>query len=373
MKRVVKALCLFLCAVLICPALLSGCGGYKSKYDAVMEYNGIKLTEEFYNYWLSTFKRNILASYSDAEDTPEFWGQKYDDERTVEDYFTELLNNKIMTYLVAQDLYKKNSLKLPSSIKKAVEADINEKIDFYGGRGSLNSTLSDMMLNIDALEEIYLWEEKYDFVYSYLFGEGGPLEITDKDLIDYYEKTYYKIKYVVFYTTDIKTDENGNYVYDESGEPVSEELTPEEMAEKLATIEKFEGRMNGGESFDELIKAYSEFDTSSYPDGFFISENDLDIWGPDIFKAVKNAEVDSVTRIEEEAAIFFVKKIPLTSFEALTDADITQLTNIKFTENATNKISSDFFNELIGRVKINKDVIGRYKLSEISPNPHYSI
>ena len=147
--------------VLLLPCITS-CSAYKSKYDAVMEYNGIKLTEEFYNYWVATYKRNILTSYADASDTEEFWGSKYNDTMTVEDYFTDIINKHLMNYLISQDLYKKNSLKLPSSTKNAIKADINEKIDFYGGRSSLNKTLSELMLNIEALKEIYKKHLIYD-------------------------------------------------------------------------------------------------------------------------------------------------------------------------------------------------------------------
>ncbi len=372
MKIIIKITALLLVTVLILPSLISGCG-YRSKYDAVMEYNGIKLTEEFYNYWLSTFKRNILASYSDAEDTEEFWNMKFDDERTIEEYFTEIMNQQIMNYLISQDLYKKNSLKLSSSTKKAISNDIKEKIEFYGGRGSLNSTLSKMMLNIDALEQIYLWEAKHDLVYDYLFGANGPLEISDSDLIKYYEEHYTQIKYVVFYTTDIKTDDKGNYIYDESGNLVSEPLTEEEMIQKQKKITEFKTRLDNGDSFDQLITDYSEYDTSSYPNGFFVSENEIDIWGPDIYKAIKNAKSGEVVKVEEAEAIFYIKICELTPFESLSDADITQLTDLKFTEYAQEVVYKEFYEQLAKNVKINEKVINRYKLSEIKPNPHYSI
>lgn len=371
MKKFIKLLSLMVAFALVCPFVLNSCGGYKSKYDTVMEYNGIKLTEEFYNYWIATFKRNILASYSDASDTDEFWQQPYDENMTVEEYFTAILNERIINYLIAQDLYKKNGLKLSSSVKKAIENDIDEKIDFYGGRGSLNSALSEMKLNIDALEEIYLWEAKHDLVYDYLFGSGGPLEISDEDLTDYYEKNYSQIKYVVFYMTDIQLDEDGNYVYDSEGNLVSKELTEEEMAQKLAKINEFKTRIDNGEDFDTLIDEYSEYDTSAYPNGFFVSVNELDIWGPEIYKAVLAAEAGDVCRVDEEEAVFFVKKCELTAFEDLSESDITQLKNL--VDYATDEIFNEFFAELSKNVKINSSVIEKYKLSAVKPNTHYSI
>ncbi len=372
MKSHIKIIALVLVIAFVLPLSFASCG-YRSKYETVMEYNGIKLTEEFYNYWLATYKRNILASYTDASDTEEFWNSQFDEERTVEEYFTELLNEEITNYLISQDLYKKYKLKLSSSTKKAIKNDIKEKIDFYGGRGSLNATLSKMMLNIEALEQIYLWEAKHDLVYDTLFGQGGPLEVTDNVLIDYYEKHYSRIKYVVFYTTDIETDEDGNYVYDDAGDLISKPLTPDQLEAKNKKINEFKAKLDGGTDFDTLIKDYSEYDTSSYPNGFFISENNLDIWGPEIFKAVKNGKVGDVVTVNEEEAIFYIQICELTPFETLSDADITQLSDLKFTEHATRTVYQEFYAKLAEKVKIDVKIMNKYKLSKIKPNSHYSI
>lgn len=373
MKRFIKVISVVLVFTLLIPITLSSCGGYKSKYKTVMEYNGIKLTEELYNYWLATFKRNILASYTDASDTDEFWNSKYDENRTVEEYFTDILNQRIMNYLIAQDLYKKNTLKLSKSVKNSIESDIKEKIEFYGGRGNLNSELSTMMLNVDGLKEIYLWEAKHDLVYEYLFGEGGAFEITDEEILDYYENNYSRIKYVVFYTTDIETDENGDYVYDSEGNLVSKELTEEQMNKKLAKIEEFEGKLSLGTTFDTLVPDYSEYDTSSYPNGFYVSSNEINIWGTEIYGAVTEMKTGEVKRVEEDEAIFYIQKCELTPFDELTDVDIAQLTDLGFTSYVMDKKYDDFFKTLYKDVKIDSEIIAKYKLSKVKPNPFYAI
>ena len=84
-----KRIAILLAVVLVLPCLLFSCSG--EKYETVMEYNGVKLTENMYYYWMSTFKRNILSSYSDAKDDASFWQAKYDENQTVEEYFTEII------------------------------------------------------------------------------------------------------------------------------------------------------------------------------------------------------------------------------------------------------------------------------------------
>lgn len=360
MKIHVKICAAFLVVLLLLPFGLCGCS---SRYETVMEYNGMKLTEDMYFYWLSTFKRNILTAFDDAKDTDAFWQSSFDEERTVEEYFTEVIQTQIRNYLIAQDLYKKNRLTLDASVKAWIKDDIDEKIEYYGSRGNLNEVLADLMLNVDSLEDVYTWEKKYDAVYDHYFGKGGSLEVSDQDLISYYEQNYSRIQYIVFYTTNLETDAEGNQI--------STEMTEEQLAAKMAKIEECQSKIDAGDDFGELMNKYSEYDTSKYPNGFFVSVNEMDIWGADICSAVKDAKVGEVCRIEEEFAVFFVKKYSLTSFENLDELDIEQLSGLS--SYAGTAIRDAFFAELAKNVTVNQDVISKYKLSEIKANPHYSI
>ncbi len=367
LKRTLTAL--LLAMVMLLPCLMTSCSG--NRYEVVMEYNGIKLTEDMYNYWVSTFKRNILSSYSDARDTEAFWGQKYDDTRTVGEYFNEIINARIMNYLICQDLYKKNRLVLDNDVKQAIKDDINEKIEYYGSRGALNQELSSLMLNVDSLKEAYTWEEKHDCVYNWLYGEGGVDEVSNAKLIEYYEKNYYCIKYIVFYTTKIKTNEKGEYVYDENGQLVTEELTEDEMNKKLADIEDCLTKLKDGEDFDTLREKYSEYDTSSYKNGFLLSANELDIWGADIILATQEAKVGDVYKVEEEAAVFLLRKLTLPDLGSLGELDLEQIANLS--SYATAELYDAFFGELQKNVVVYEDVIAKYKLETVKANPFYSI
>ncbi|MBQ4064908.1 MAG: peptidylprolyl isomerase [Clostridia bacterium] len=369
MKLKRTLMCLLLAALLLVPSLLSSCAG--TKYEVVMEYNGMKLTEDMYYYWVATFKRNILTSYSDARDTEEFWGQKYDEERTVGEYFDDVVRARIMDYLIAQDLYKKNRLLIGDDVRKEIKEDIKEKIDYYGSRGALNAELAELMLNVNSLEDVYTWEAKHDCVYNALFGEGGSHEVSDEILVKYYEETYSLIRYIVIYTTKIKTDADGEYVYDSMGNLITEELTEEEMAEKKAAIDSCYDKLQKGEDFETLRKEYSEFDTSSYPNGFFVSSNELDIWGADIVLAVQDAKAGDVMKVEEGEAVFLIEKLPLPAMGSLGETDLKQLANLA--SYATKEYYDALFAELRKSVTINQEVMNKYKLPNVKANPFYSI
>lgn len=368
---IMKKLCLTLAVIFVFAAAAVSFTSCSTKYEVVMEYNGIKLTEDKYYYWLTTYKRNILSSYSDAYDTEDFWQAQYDENTTVEEYFTSILNQQIMNYLIAQSIFKENKLTLSAEVKSAISADINEKIEYYGSRAELNAELKNLMLNINSLKEVYTWEEKYNVVSYYLFGEGGTDEVTDGEIINYYAKNYSRLKYIVFYTTKIATDEKGNYVYDDSGNIVTEKMTEDELAQKQAEITECLEKLGNGSSFDEVREKYSEYDTSSYPSGFYVSANELDIWGKDIVLGVADASVGDIFRVDEEEAVYIILKCQLPQFTDLTDSDIEQLSNLS--SYATRELCAAKFKALSEGVIVNSDILARYKLSDIKANPYYSI
>ncbi|MBE6622365.1 MAG: hypothetical protein E7630_05395 [Ruminococcaceae bacterium] len=369
MKRKQTVLALLLAAAMLLPCFMVSCS--RTDYDVVMEYNGIKLTEDMYYYWMSTFKRNILSSYSDARDTEAFWGQKYDDTRTVGEYFTEIIQRRIMNYLICQDLYKKNSLKLEDDVKQAIKDDINEKIQYYGSRGALNQELAAVMMDVDSLKDVYTWEEKHDCVYNWLYGKGGVNEVTDAKLTEYYEKNYSCIRYIVFYTTKIETDKDGNYVYDENGQPVTKDLTEEELNKKLADVEACFDKLKNGGDFEALRKQYSEYDTSAYPNGFLLSANELSIWGPDIILATQKAKAGDVYKVEEESAVFLLCKYELPGLGSLGESDLEQIQGLS--SYATAELYDEFFGELQKNVVLHQDVLAKYRLETVKASPFYSM
>ncbi len=364
MKKVI----FFIIMAVISIVVLSSCKN--SEYKTVMEYNGIELKENMYFYWLSTYKRNILYSYEEASDTPEFWSSEIENGVTLEEYFTDKINNKIMDYLISQSLFKENRLKLSDETKSSITNDINEKIEYYGGKSKLNSELKSLKIDIDDLKTIYTWESKSDCVYNYYFGQNGIDEISDEKIINYYKSNYSNIKYIVFYLSKIQTDDKGNYQYDENGELLKEKLTDKELNDKYKIIDECYTKLKNGYDFEELNKSYSEYDTSAYENGFFISSNELQIWGPQILSACIEAKEGDVLRVDESDAVYLIIKNKLPDLSELSDSDQNQLS--KLSVYATNEVFEERFSELRKKVTVSNEVISNYSISKIKANSYYS-
>ncbi|MBQ0102007.1 MAG: hypothetical protein KBT31_04345, partial [Firmicutes bacterium] len=295
-NKILKAVSVLLILIITVPVFAS-CG---KKYDTVFEYNGYKITENQYYYWLSSYKRNILYSFTDAVNTKEFWGREYSDGQTYEDYFTSRICEQIQNYLIAEQLFKDLKLKLDDKVKASINEDFDEKISIAGGRRELNAELAEIMMSIDSLKDCYTAEKKLDAVTDYLFGDGGVLAPTGDDIIKYYNDNYYRIKYIVFYKEKLLTDENGDYLRDDEGNPLTEKMTDEELAAEYAKLEACEKEIEDGAQFNDCAKKYSEYDVSSYPNGFLFSANEIGVWGTAIFTATAAAEVNTLFRVDED-------------------------------------------------------------------------
>ncbi len=347
--------------------LLASCS---SGYGKVMTYEGHYITEDKYYYWLSTYKRNILYSYSDAYDIPSFWQSGAPDGRTVEEFFTETINNRISDYLIAEVLFRQMKLSLSDSARTEIESNISEKLDYYGGRAGLNEELKNIMLNVRTLKEVYTAEARLEAVQKALFGDGGEYEITENDVREYFCSKYSRIKYIVFYTERVLKDSDGGVLYDDEGIPVTEELNETEKNERLKKIDNCLAELRAGADFDEVRKKYSEYDTSAYPNGFLVSVNEIQTWGPQIVTAVSGTEVNGIARVEEDFATYIIVRLPLDDIASLDETDMSQISSIA--TYVMNEKYEDFFSTLRENVQTDAELLKKYKLSEIKPNPYYA-
>ncbi len=354
-------------ALLVLVLLLASCA---PKYGRVMTYEGHYITEDKYYYWMSSYKRNILYSYSDAYATASFWQSEAPDGKTVEEYFTSSIDGRIMDYLITEVLFREMKLTLGNDVKSSVEDNISEKLDYYGGKSGLNKELKNIMLDVETLREVYTAEKKLEAVQNALFGEGGEYEIGEDDVIEYYNNHYSRIKYIVFYTERVLRDGEGNILYDDEGLPLTQEMTSEEKAERAARIENCLAELLDGADFDEVRKKYSEYDTSDYPNGFLVSENEVLTWGSEIIKAVSGASVGENIKVDEDYATYVIQKFTLDDLNKLDETDMNQISSIA--TYVMNEKYNEIFAPMREKVEIDAALKEKYRLSEIKPNPYYA-
>ena len=332
MKTILKrALCLLLCAAtLLCLSIpLTACG---SESQVLMSYEDLSMTENQFLFLLSRAK----AAYESAGFTVNDWDTKIDLNETTYDTFVRqqvLQEAKLMLAGVA--LFEKEDLRLPDETVAAIEKDISELIEYHGegSKSMFNSLLSPYGFNANMLKEQYIFEAKYQYIQTHLYGENGS-KLANSATQEYLEANAVAFKrilirsYVYVYATDNNGDEiyyltdenngatnniaydtvlgsirenefgevikdkNGDKVYytsegkiaydrengvraltyDSKGNPVTKNLSKEDLAQNLATAEDILNAVQTGDylTFETYLKDYLDSDDDRY-----LGDNDL--------------------------------------------------------------------------------------------------
>lgn len=307
-------------AVTILLGCFSGCGVVKG--DTVMEYEGYKITEAMYSYWMARYKTIFLYTYNGSADQEKFWNTEISEGYTYDKFITDYINFYAKQVLVAMKLFDDYSLVFSENVKQNISAQVNGLIDSYGTKAELNTYLAEYGLNVATLERIYYAQAKLNAVNDHLYGENGISKVTDAERENYYKANYFCAEWIYIYTkVKLKTNEKGDYITDTNGVYVTEELTEVEKLSKQQKIEDILAKIEAGQDFKTLKAQYSEEDQEKYayyPDGVNISANDYETYGTDFIKKISETELGEITVCEDEYATFIVKRYPLKEFSELT-------------------------------------------------------
>lgn len=368
MKKTIKSLFLIILSTLLCISS-GGCSSGTSE-DAVVIYGDFYTEEALYSYWLSTYKYYFLTSYNDGVDSDEFWDAEADDGRTNEEYVLDYVLDEVKNRTIALALFDEYGLKLSDSQTKAIDADIDEKLEYIGSRQEMNAELSRLNMNIDMLREVYIINAKYDKLINYLYGDEGVERVTDKELAKEFEDNYHALKLITIYSDFTpKKDEEGNYVFDETGEIELTELSDSEKLEKAELINEIAGELDAGTDFDVLIKKYSEADYSSMPNGIFVSSGDYTSYGADVVNAALELKEGEYRILSDSVSTLIVQKSPLPEYSSLTDTELETLSSLE--ERAQNRKKKNKFEALYDDVTVKQEVIASYNIRTAKKNSYY--
>lgn len=311
MKKILSAALALI--MIVCSLAMLSC----SSDNSVMSLDGYNVTEDMYRYWMISWKEYYLTYYSDVEDTEEFWNAENVQGGTNEEYLTKQTEQRIKYYLVGQALFEQYKLTLNSDEKDAIKSDIDEQIEYYGSRSAFNSYLDETYgIDVNILKTVYTWEAKYNKVYSHLFDpEKGIMTANDKELEEYYNENYVRIKYVMFFKkVKYAYDEDGKKKTDASGRYVFIDLTEKEQADVVNKVNKVFNEVSGGAEIDEYVKSLMPefgYEIESYPNGFYITADEYSLHTATVTTAALEMEVGEVRLAESDDTFFVIKKYDL--------------------------------------------------------------
>ncbi len=343
-------------------AIFSSCGNS----NTAISCEGTELEESIYSYWYAKIKQDYIDSYSDIVDTDEFWLSEFEEQnRTYGEYIDEKIRERISYYLVGNLLFKKYSLKLDSKTIASIDEEINDAINAFGSRSEYDSYLKKKYgIDSENLRKAKLMEQKFYFLYDYLYNSETGVELASASEIDeFYNTSYARIKYyMVRKNYDYQYDKDGNRVTDSTGNYVLVELSEEEQAKnKDKANEYYENVKNGSVNIDTYIKAdYSDL-YKSYPNGYYVLKTEYYgyLFTATIINAAFELEVGETVLVENEDAFFIVSRydLPDKAYEGTESGQFTLLASYASGEKFEAK-----FGEYIKLIEENTEITSKYSV-----------
>jgi len=386
-------------AALALVMLLLSLVGCSSLGTPVMELGGTEITANMIEFWLSRYKAQFEHYYGEAvrkqyglDKVDQFWPLVADPAtgETYDDVMSGFIYENAQTYLCSLYLFDQFGLSLPSSTVEEVDTYIADLCENYasGSKSEFNAMLSNYGVSMKILRELYLIDEKVDYLQEYLFGTGGTLGVTKIDKENYYQQNYVRMRQICFFINECpEYDEKGNPVLDKDGYTKYRDMTTAETQEARARAADALKSINSGTDFLDVSKEYDENPTDDiYAGGIYMSKDSA--MGTDaalekIYNELQAMEVGQIKLIETENNLHIVEKLELdegaydktanTDFFTFYDAELGALETFEqyLKEPLFLEYIAESLEKYSAEVKIDEELLNKYKLSTVEANYYY--
>ncbi len=358
MKKI-KLTCMFL----IVSIMLCSCGGKTvGKGESIMEYGNTAISEGAYKYLFASVKQYYIDSFSDIEDTSDYWQETSPNGKTYAEVIDGEVRKAVLAIVISAQLYDDSGYKLSDDDTQTITDTLDSVIEDFGGRSALNIALSDYELDDKSLEDIYKLQYKYEYMIS-----ESPLSKVDESYVEkYYNENYNNVKFIFFDTeNDYVFDENGKKVVGSDGNYKSVKLNDEQKQEKIKKAEETYDKFLSGADFDSEYASQKEFDSSFYPNGMYFCKDNYQALGiSTVAIAAFDMKPGEIKLITDDNASYIVKKCELPERAYENDTDSVQFTDlVKMCEAYR---FQDAIDALTGDVIKNDDIINKYSVSNTS-------
>lgn len=360
-KRISKLIALTLCAVFLTLSLPS-CG----KETVIMSYKDYTVNENYYIYWLSRFKANFIYNYSDVEDSDEYYDSVIsEDGRTANQVMTDISDDAVKNYLVSEYLCDVYGLKLTDAILESIDSELEriltEQAD--GSKSVFNGIAADYGINYKMLRDIYIIETKSSMFYEFYTQNYIKPSIKTEDKENFCKNDYAKADFI-YISTEFKfnVDENGNYIYDETGS-YRLPYTADEKKAQLAKVSEVEGKLNGT-NFNSLRTEYNEDPAADqYTNGYYFYAEMP--YNQTVLNAVLTMSPGEIKRIDCEYGVYFMRRLS-TENDAYTKDE-----NSDFFDDFETRLIDSIFNEMmeaeLAKVVINEEAKKDITIKTVKP------
>lgn len=394
MKKIIRIAACLLAAVMMTLSFAS-CGGTG---NTVMELGGTVITENMIEFWLSRYKAqfvwyygDIICQQYDLDNIEQFWHIKDENGsgKTYDEIMSEFIYENAETYLCALYLFDQYGLSLPKETEDEIDAIIDDLCEknASGSKSEFNAMLESYGINRKQLRELYLIDEKVDYLQNYLFGPNGTLGVTKVDKEEYFQANYVRMRQICFFINERpELDSNGDPVLDSKGNVKYIDMTASETSDARSRAEEAIKKIKAGVEFPSVHNEYDENKQDNQYSSIYIGRDSA--MGSDpalekIYTELQNMKVGEIRLIETENNLHIVEKLELVEgayddsanidFFSFYDPESDSLLTfegflveplfLEYIAESLEKFSAD--------IKIDTDALNKKKLSNVKANYNY--
>lgn len=248
-----KAVALLM-AVLFTVAVFVGCSGKKQDLSYVITGTVNGESKEFpagpYRYyiqWMNDYYYAYVNTVAEQMEQKIDWATMLGDTtltkpQTLSDYIVTTAKDQYMTWLYIESTFDALGLELTAEDQKEIDRIIQADWVSVYGNDRFNTIRQTLGLSYDEFRNLMACNIKSEKILDYYYGKGGPNEITEAEMKDYYSNNYVRFKYVIFMTQD------------SDGNDYKEDKLKEIQANQAAA----QAALDGGASFETVLQEYSD-------------------------------------------------------------------------------------------------------------------
>lgn len=195
----------------------------KTEYDdkVVMTIGGKDISAALYRYYLLNLRSQYGSALADNEE--------------MSGYIEEQIVSYLKEYAATDVMAKENSITVPDEAKTELDnyiAQVIAQID-----AEENTSYADELVNANMTDAMFRDMQDNSLVQSQIYVSLYQDKATDDEILDYIHENYVRVKHILIKTVD---------------------LDDEQKAEARSRADKVLERAKNGESFEDLVKEFSE-------------------------------------------------------------------------------------------------------------------
>ena len=202
----------------------------------------------YYVQWMTDYYYAYLTYLASENNSKMSWTEMLADtsfsggKQTLSNAIIESAKDQYMSYLYIEETFRSLGLQLTAEEEKEVDRIIQQDwVALYGNDG-LNTIRQTLGMSYDEFRGLMACNIKSEKILDYYYGEGGPNEITQQEMKDFFDNNYVRFKYVVKMTKD------------SDGNKYNETKLAQVESDKAAVL----AALGSGTDINDLIVQYSD-------------------------------------------------------------------------------------------------------------------